>query len=56
MTSIKFLLLEGMFEVQILHRNELHLFKLERQENDSSIRTVHKSFGGTVKMQWLIKV
>ena len=45
-----------MFEVQILHHNELRLLKFERQGNDSLIRTVHKSFEGTVKVQWIIKV
>ena len=44
----------SMFEVQILHRNELRLLKLQR--NDSLIRTVHKSFEGAVQVQWIIKV
>ena len=59
MTSIKILLLGRMFEVQILqilHRNELRLLKVQRQGNDSLIRTVHKSYEGTVKVQWIIKV
>ena len=56
MTLVKFLLLGPMFEVQILHRDQLRLLKFEHQGNDCLIRTVHKSFEGTVKVKWIIKV